>query len=188
MYSYSFSAWMPALIVRTYGLSPADSGLWLGVVILLTAPVGVMTGSIISQKLRGSYGNGAALRVGVIANFSALIPAMLLTLAPTFWLGLLLIGVTQFLITLPFGVAPAALHEVTPNQYRGQIIAIYLFFINLIGLGLGPLFVGLITDYVFGDESMLRYSMLIIAVVLLPLSGFILARSTITFLDFKESV
>jgi MFS family permease len=103
-------------------------------------------------------------------------------------LGLLLIGVTQFLVTLPFAVAPVALHEVTPNQYRGQIIAIYLFFINLIGLGLGPLFVGLITDYVFGDESMLRYSMLIIAVVLLPLSGFILARSTITFLDFKESV
>jgi hypothetical protein len=30
--------------------------------------------------------------------------------------------------------------------------------------------------------------MLIIAVVLLPLSGFILARSTITFRDFKESV
>ena len=186
MYSYSFAAWMPALIVRTYGLSPADSGLWLGVVILLTAPAGVMIGSVISQKLRANYGNGAALRVGVISAFSAMIPAILLTLAPSFWLGLVLIGITQFLITLPFGVAPAALHEVTPNQYRGQIIAIYLFFINLIGLGLGPLLVGLITDHVFGDESLLRYSMLIIAVVLLPLSGFILSRATIRFRDFKE--
>lgn len=41
-----------------------------------------------------------------------------------------LVGLTQFFISLPFGVALAALHEVRPNQYRGQITALYLFVID----------------------------------------------------------
>ena len=181
MYSYSFSAWTPSLLARSHGLSPVDASLQLGVMILLTAPAGVMLGSVISQRLRQKYGRGAAMRVGVISASSAIVPAILFTLADDPWLALMLIGLTQFLITLPFGVAPAALHEVTPNQFRGQVIAIYLLFINLIGLGLGPLMVGVLTDYVFRDESMLNYSMLVLAVVLLPLSAVLLARATRIF-------
>jgi len=95
-------------------------------------------------------------------------------------------GLTQFVISMPFGVAPAALHEVTPNQFRGQIIAIYLFFINIIGLGTGPTIVGLITDYGFKDESAVGSSLLVMALVFLPLSAFILSRAAKTFRDFKD--
>jgi hypothetical protein len=48
---------------------------------------------------------------------------------------------------------------------RGQAVAIYAVVTNLIGLGLGPTAVALLTDYVFGDESKLRYSLLVVAVV-----------------------
>ena len=37
-----------------------------------------------------------------------------------------------------------------------------MFAINLLGLGLGPTSVALITDYVFGEDNMLRYSMSIV--------------------------
>lgn len=184
MYGYSFSAWTPTLLARAHGLSAVDASLKLGIAILLTAPAGVMIGSVLAQRLRHIYGCGAALRVGVISSISAIVPAILFTLATDAWLALILIGVTQFLIALPFGVAPAALHEVTPNQYRGQVIAIYLFFVNLIGLGLGPLLVGAMTDYLFRSEAMLNYSMLVMAAVSLPLSGFLLARATPIFQGF----
>ncbi|MNP72965.1 hypothetical protein D3C76_1696120 [compost metagenome] len=49
-----------------------------------------------------------------------------------------------------------------PNSMRGQASAIYLFVITLIGLGLGPTAVALFTDYVFGDDAALRYSLLIV--------------------------
>ncbi len=188
LYSYSFSAWTPAVLSRNYGFTPAESGLWLGLVILLSAPAGIMVGSFLSQRLVGKFGKGAALQVGVYAAVAGLIPAVLFPLAPTALLALIMMGVTQFMISLPFGVAPAALHEVTPNQYRGQIIAIYLFFVNIIGLGTGPMIVGLITDYGFKDETAVGYSLLILALVFMPLSGFILARGAKRFRAFKEPV
>ena len=187
LYSYSFSAWTPAVITRGYGLTSAEAGLWLGLVILVSAPLGIMIGSVLSQRLHARYGKGAALNVGVLGAFAGIIPGVLFPLAPNVWMALLLMGITQFLISLPFGVAPAALHEVTPNQFRGQVIAIYLFFINIIGLGTGPMIVGLITDYGFRDESAVGYSLLIMALVFLPLSGFILSRAAATFRDYRDA-
>jgi MFS family permease len=61
--------------------------------------------------------------------------------------------------------AVAALQNVTPNEFRGQISALYLFTIGVIGGGIGPLVVGLLNDYVFHDEAMLRYSMVVVTVV-----------------------
>jgi len=187
LYSYSFSAWTPAVITRSFGLTPAESGLWLGLVILLSAPTGIMVGSFVSQSLHKTYGKGAALRVGVLAAMLGIVPAVLFPLASTAWMSLVLMGVTQFMISMPFGVAPAALHEVTPNQFRGQIIAIYLFFINIIGLGTGPMIVGLITDYGFKDETAVGYSLLVMALVFLPLSAFVLSRGAKRFQEFQES-
>ena len=45
---------------------------------------------------------------------------------------------------------------------RGQASALYLFIVNLIGLGLGPSAIAWVTDFGFRDESMLRYSILIV--------------------------
>jgi copper(I)-binding protein len=45
-----------------------------------------------------------------------------------------------------FGVASLAFVEVTPAQLRGQVVAIYLLFANLLGLMLGPTAVGVFTD------------------------------------------
>jgi MFS family permease len=161
--------------------------MWLGLVILLSAPSGIMVGSVLSQRLHETYGRGAVLHVGVIAAFTGIVPGVLFPLAPNVWMALGLMGITQFLISLPFGVAPAALHEVTPNQFRGQVIAIYLFFINIIGLGTGPMIVGLITDYGFRDEGAVGYSLLVMALVFLPLSGFILSRARATFRDYQDA-
>jgi hypothetical protein len=48
---------------------------------------------------------------------------------------------------------------------RGQTAAIYLFIVNLIGLGVGPTAVALVTDHVFADDLALRWSMLIVGTV-----------------------
>lgn len=186
LYSYSFSAWTPAVLIRQYGLTASQSGFWLGMVILLSAPAGIMFGSVLSQRYRERYKKGSALHVGYLSAALGLIPAVLFPLAPNLWSALILMGVTQFLISLPFGVAPATLHEVTPNQFRGQIIALYLFFINIIGLGTGPTIVGLITDYGFKDENAVGYSLLVLALVFMPMSAYILWRSRAKFMAYQQ--
>jgi len=47
-----------------------------------------------------------------------------------------------------------------PNQMRGQASAVYLFIISIIGLGLGPQALALVTDYVFKDDNQINMSLL----------------------------
>jgi MFS family permease len=62
----------------------------------------------------------------------------------------------------------AAIQMLTPGHVRGQVTAIYLFLYTLLG-SCGSFFIGLITEFVIGDESKVWISMSIVAGVLLPL-------------------
>ena len=55
----------------------------------------------------------------------------------------------------------AALQMITPNQMRAQTTAVYYFVINIFGL-LGPTAVASVTDYGFGDDGALRWSLSIV--------------------------
>ena len=55
----------------------------------------------------------------------------------------------------------AALQMITPNQLRAQTTALYYFVINIFGL-LGPTAVASVTDFGFGDDNALRWSLAIV--------------------------
>ena len=70
---------------------------------------------------------------------------------------------------------------VTPNQMRGQVASIYLFGANIIGLALGPVIVALFTDFLYGDEMMVAYSIATTALVITPLVWIIVFLSLKSF-------
>jgi MFS family permease len=86
-------------------------------------------------------------------------------LAPDPWTAFALSCLSTVGIGVSAPGAVAALQNVTPNEFRGQISALYLFTIGVIGGGIGPLVVGLLNDYVFHSEAMLRYSMVVVTVI-----------------------
>lgn len=62
------------------------------------------------------------------------------------------------------GPVIAVTHGMVSNRMRALASAIYFFVLNLIGLGLGPLLVGVLSDALhpgYGVES-LRYALLIV--------------------------
>ena len=61
-----------------------------------------------------------------------------------------------------------------PNTMRGQASAVYLFVVNLIGLGLGPTAIAAVTDYVFHDDLAVRYSLLIVTCIAHLVAGALL--------------
>ena len=77
------------------------------------------------------------------------------------------IALTALLLLVPtalsvawLGPVVAAINGLVPAHMRSTASAIYLFILNLIGLGLGTLVIGSISDALtgrFGDEA-LRYS------------------------------
>ena len=66
---------------------------------------------------------------------------------------------------------------------RAVVSALYLFCGNLIGLGLGPTVIALVTDYGFGYDGALRYSMAIIGSVCAVLAALFL---TVGLKPFRE--
>ena len=46
-----------------------------------------------------------------------------------------------------------------------------LFSTNLFGLAFGPSAVALLTDFMFGDDLMLRYSLLVLPLLVCPLAA-----------------
>ena len=69
---------------------------------------------------------------------------------------------------LPFhgyvAMGPMAVNQVTPNQMRAQVSAVYLFTVNLLGLGFGPALVPIISDYILRDPMQIRWGLLIVVV------------------------
>jgi hypothetical protein len=97
------------------------------------------------------------------------------------WAASLLIP-SAFLAAAPFGVSAAAIQQMMPGTMRGQASAIYLFVINLIGLGLGPSAVAAITDFVFEDDEAVRYSLVSVATVAHIFAGALLFAGLKPFL------
>jgi MFS family permease len=104
------------------------------------------------------------MRIGLYVTL-AWLPTCVYTLVPSANVATALLIPAIFLTSAPFGVSAAAIQQMMPNPMRGQASAIYLFIINLIGLGLGPTAVALTTDYVFGYDNAVRYSLFIVSLL-----------------------
>jgi hypothetical protein len=64
-----------------------------------------------------------------------------------------------FFVSSPMGASTTAIQELMPNQVRALSSSIFLFVLNMIGLGLGPLLVAFFTDSIFHNEKAIRFSL-----------------------------
>jgi len=166
--AFGIQAWTPEYFRRSFGWAPADLAMVLGVCILIVAPFGAMCGSWLAERLEKQGRDDANLRVVVFAAI-LLAPGLLaFSMAPTAWIAIGCFCYTQFVSMWNVGPQNAALQVVTPNQMRGQITALFLFIFNLVGFGMGPTIVAMTTEYVYGAENMLRYSIATVVIVLAP--------------------
>jgi MFS family permease len=163
--TYGVLNWRFPFYSRTFGWGPAFIGPLTGYATLALTPVGLAVGAWLGQKWEQRGDTGAMIKLSILGSCLSLPLTMAMLLAPNPWLafGLSCLGTVAIGISAPGAVA--ALQNVTPNEFRGQISALYLFTIGVIGGGLGPLSVALFTDYVFHDEAMLRYSMAVVTVI-----------------------
>ena len=95
-------------------------------------------------------------------------------LVPDGRVAMVLLAPTLFLVSAPFGIAPAAIMQMTPPRMRGQASSLYLFVLNLIGLGVGPTAVAMATDYVFHDDGKVGMSILAVSAAAHLVSGLLL--------------
>jgi MFS family permease len=166
-------AWTAPFFERTYGWGPAQYGIIQGFVLLLIAPIGLIAGGMLAERLAKRGYDDANMRVVFIASLLHLPFAMLYALMPNPHLAIALSAANIATISIGTGPQNAALQVIVPNEMRGQITALFLFCFTMIGLGIAPTLVAALTQYVFGEESMLRYSIASIHILLGPLATII---------------
>jgi MFS family permease len=173
MVAFGAAAWLPTFFNRSYGWEAPQVGLAVGIILLTISPLGLLTGGLLAEWYAKRGYNDANMRVNLISTIAILPTSTLYPLMPDPWLALGLFAANSFLASIGPGPANAALQTITPNQMRAQVSALYLFVFNLIGYGLGPVTVALLTDYVFGAEAYLRYSLVVNAAVMGPIAWLI---------------
>jgi len=171
--AFGLVAWRVAFFERTHGWTPNHVGPLLGTAALLTTPIGLFVGTLIAEHLDRRKIPDAMVRLCLYSNFITVPAAIAMPLMPSPWLSLALIILGGVGNAIGSPGQNSAIQIITPNEMRAQLSALYLFTISVVGAGLGPLFVALITDYVFTDESMLRYAMVLTSVVLGPIGLFL---------------
>jgi MFS family permease len=90
-------------------------------------------------------------------------------------LTLALLAPAIFLSNTPYACAGTSIQLIVPNRARAQVTALYITLITLVGLGVGPTVVGLMTDYVFKNPADIRYSLAIVVAVPAPIMFTLLA-------------
>ena len=182
---YGSAAWIPTFFIRTYGWDAGHVGVVYGSIVAVFGCLGIVFGGRLADWMAKRGRTDANMRVGLYAAMAALPCVASFPLMDNALWAAVLMAPTVFCLSMPFGVAPAAIQEIMPSAMRGQASAIYLFVITLIGLGIGPTAVALVTDYLFADDQALRYSLLIVSTLAVSSSLFLLAKG---LQPYRESV
>lgn len=162
--SYAYSAWTPTFLVRTFGWKIGSAGAVYGLIVTVFSTAGIILGGRYADLLTRRGVTDGRLRIGIYSAVALILTAFF-PLIDNATIVVCMMPIPCFFVAFPFGASTAAIQDIMPNQARALASAVYLFFINMIGLGFGPTAVALLTDYVFQDEAALRYSLALVVLL-----------------------
>jgi len=156
---YAFPAWMPAMLIRQFGMSASEVGLSYGAAVLVTGSLGVLTGPWIAGLVERRGRADALMLVPFVACFALVVISASLLFAPSAGAALAIATAASFAYSIPQALASSALQLVTPNRMRGIASAVYVFAVSVTGLGAAPTIVAVLTDHVFADPALVGSSL-----------------------------
>ncbi|WP_439815800.1 spinster family MFS transporter [Zavarzinia sp. CC-PAN008] len=171
MTSYGAGFWIPNYLMWNLGWDQAQAGGYYGLLVILFGTPGVILGGLLGDRLGQRGGRNARMQVGLICAIGSLVPTVGFVLVQGEVATMAVLAVATLFLSMQSSAGPAALQEVVPNQLRGQVAALYVFTVTLIGLGLGPTVMALVLDHVFGYDQAVGMAVAIVAAVALPLAG-----------------
>lgn len=178
-------AWGAAFFERTYGWGPATYGMAAGVVSIVAMLAGLWLGSKWVDRMQARGLVDAPYRVILYTRALNIPFAIAMPIMPTPELALACNAVGFLTLGMSGPLLNAVMLIVTPNQIRGQVMALYLFIFTVVGQGLSPVITGATTDYVFTSPDDLRWSIMLLHIVFLPTA---LAATWLGWRPYRQEV
>jgi MFS family permease len=155
--------WKPAFFIRSYGLQTGELGTWFAVIYGVGGFLGTYLGGELASRFAA---NNEALQLKSVAIlYCGLSVVWACTyLAPTVGLAMGLMALGTIANGMANGPLFATIQTLVPSRMRAMSIALLFLFANLVGMGLGPLAAGMLSDALrpWAGEESLRYSLLLL--------------------------
>ena len=167
--------WVSPVLERSYHLHPAEFAGWLGAIVFGTGIVGSIIGGVVADIGQSSRIRGGLL-IGAIVAALAGVPAALFPIMPSVVSFAVAVGSLMLAGSVTAMVASVALTVWLPNELRGLGIGAFIAIAGLIGFGLAPTLVTMVSGQL-GGEAHLGVALAIVgaAVSIISVLGFSLA-------------
>lgn len=178
MLTAGLSAWVAALLQRTFAVDAVSFGPTLGIVLMTGAPLGLVSAGLLIDRL----GRDGPAIAAIVASMVVIVAGSFAPHVPRIALYWPFQAAIIMASTVYLPVTSTLVARVMPASSIGTTIAAYLFAQGMIGAGLGPLVVALFTEHVFVgspraiNASITTASLLLGGVALL--AAFMLLRAT----------
>jgi MFS family permease len=160
---YSVTNWVASFMIRTHQMPTGELGTWLALIVGVGGAIGVFGAGLLGDHL-GARDKRWYMWLPALASFLAVPLQIGVYTMSNAYGALALMVIPGILSNVYLALCIAMSHSLVGLRMRALASAILYFIINIIGLGLGPTLVGIISDSLsatMGTDS-LRYAMLII--------------------------
>ena len=160
---------IPLFYHRTFGWDHYETGRSIGLLNLGTLLPAALAGGWLASRMMQKGRPEGTYRVMMAGSLIFSIPSVLTWLMPTPGSAMALLGVQNVGSALIAPLMAAIVADLSPNRYRGQIMALFLSGVQIFSAGLAPIGVAFLTEQFFGVAN-IRYSLATFAVVLTPVA------------------
>jgi len=161
--AYGMFNWLPPFLVRSHGLTSSAIGTWLALILGVGGAIATLAGGYSSDRLgrRDARWYSWVTTIAYAVSVPSMICAFLLSDSTLALLCLVIPGAVAQICVPPL---MAVTHNLVDNRMRALSSAIVLFILNALGLGLGPLSVGILSDALrdSAGSNSLRQALLIL--------------------------
>lgn len=163
-FQYGIWQWQPTLFVRSFGLTTGQIGTGLTV----TFGLGGLIGTYLVGQLAYRYAPNnerLQLRGMAIAMAVSAIPSLALYFTSSAYIAFGLVTLITLVQAASNGPLFSTIQTLVPERMRAVAFALVYLFANLIGMGLGPLAAGMLSDAFrpWAGEESLRYALMLLA-------------------------
>ena len=139
--------WVPIYLNRIHEMGTGEIGSYLALLIGVGGAIGIYAGGRLADYMAAKFGTQWLPWIVAIANLISVPFLWFAFFADSASNALWAYALPAALGTLYVGPGFALVQNRTPVEMRSVAAAINLFILNIIGLGAGPFFVGVMSDY-----------------------------------------
>jgi len=143
---YGLALWTPSVLMRSFGMDLLTTGNFLASLVFIGGCAGVFAGGWFADRL-GQADRGWYAKLPAIAWLITAPTFVAGFLAPNLWLAWILLLIPNALNFLWLGPVTTAVQHLVPAPMRATASATFLLINNLVGLGIGPLLIGGLSEH-----------------------------------------